>query len=102
MRLTQNQVEYLRILGHDLRPSVSIGAGGLTNSVVKQIDQALSTQELVKIRVPFGDRKKRREVLDTLAPTTEAELIQRANNAAVLYRPAEKPIIHLPKLLGER
>lgn len=96
MRLTKWQVDYLRILSHDLRPTISVGAGGLTNSVLREIDQALSTQELVKVRVPFGDRQKRSAVLDNLAPKAEAELIQRANNAAVLYRPAANPIIDLP------
>jgi RNA-binding protein len=97
MRLTDKQLDYLRVLGHDLRPTVNVGAGGLTNFVLKQIDAALSAQELVKISVPFGDRKRRSELLDALAPKAQAALIQRANNAAVLYRPAERPVIELPQ-----
>jgi RNA-binding protein len=97
MWLTDKQLDYLRVLGHDLSPSVNVGAGGLTNFVLKQIDAALSAQELVKISIPFGDRKKRGELLDTLAPKAQAALIQRANNAAVLYRPAETPVIELPQ-----
>lgn len=96
MRLTNEQIEHLRVLGTDLLPAVDVGAGGLTTFVLKQIDQALDKQELVKVRVPFGDRDKRNAVLDTLAPKTDAQLIQRAHNAAVLYRPAEKPVIDLP------
>lgn len=97
MRLTEKQLDYLRVLGHELRPTVNVGASGLTNFVLKQIDAALNAQELVKIAVPFGDRKKRSELLDTLAPRAQAALVQRANNAAVLYRPAETPVIELPK-----
>ena len=96
MRLTNEQIDYLRVLGSDLRPAVDIGAGGLTRFVLKQIDQALSNEELVKVRVPFGDREKRNAVLDQLAPETDAQVIQRANNVAVLYRPAEQPVIDLP------
>ncbi|MGD2168192.1 MAG: YhbY family RNA-binding protein [Gammaproteobacteria bacterium] len=97
MRLTDEQMNYLRILSHDLRPAIDIGAGGLTTFVLRQIDHALATQELVKVRVPFGDRHRRSQVLDKLAPKTEAALVQRANNAAVLYRPAAKPVIALPQ-----
>jgi len=96
MRLTSEQIDYLRVLGHQLSPAVDIGAGGLTTFVLKQIDHALTTHELVKVRVPYGDRKRRSAVLDELAPQTEAQLIQRAQNAAILYRPAEKPVISLP------
>ena len=96
MRLTDEQIDYLRVLGHQLSPAIDIGAGGLTTFVLRQIDHALSTHELVKVRVPFGDRRRRNEVLDKLAPQTEAQMIQRANNAAVLYRPAEQPVIALP------
>jgi RNA-binding protein len=96
MRLTDEQIDFLRVLGHQLRPAVDIGAGGLTTFVVKQIEQALATHELVKVRVPFGDRRRRSDVIDELAPKTEAQLIQRAHNAAVLYRPAEVPVIALP------
>lgn len=97
MRLTDEQIDFLRVLSHDLIPAVDIGAGGLTTFVLRQIDHALATQELVKVRVPFGDRQRRSQVLDKLAPETEATLVQRANNAAVLYRRAEKPVIALPQ-----
>lgn len=96
MRLTDEQIDYLRVLAHDLRPAIDIGAGGLTTFVIRQIDQALATQELIKVRVPFGDRSRRRAVLEQLAPETAAQLVQQAHNAAILYRPAATPIIDLP------
>jgi RNA-binding protein len=96
MRLSEEQMEYLRVLGHELTPSVQVGAGGLTTFVLYQIDHALKTQELVKVRVPFGDRRRRSDTLDKLAPQTGATLVQRENNAAVLYRPATQPVIDLP------
>jgi putative YhbY family RNA-binding protein len=96
MRLSEEQMEHLRMLGHALDPCIQIGAGGLTTFVLYQIDHALSNQELVKVRVPYGDRRRRSETLDKLAPETGATLIQRENNAAVLYRPAAQPVIDLP------
>ena len=68
MRLTEEQIEYLRVLGRDLKPAVQIGAGGVTRFILRQIDHALTTQELVKVHVPYGDRRRRGAVLDSLAP----------------------------------
>ncbi len=96
MRLTDEQYDYLRLLGHDLRPTVNIGAGGLTNSLIKQIDAALDRDELVKVKVPFGDRARRERVLGTLAPLSDALLINRVGDAALLYRPSRPPTIELP------
>ena len=96
MRLNDEQIEYLRVLGHDLSPAVQVGASGITRFILRQIDHALTTQELVKVHVPFGDRRRRSDVLDSLAPQTNSTVVQRANNAIVLYRRAEQPIIDLP------
>lgn len=96
MRLTDEQMEYLRVLSHDLRPAVEIGAGGLTTFVLRQIDHALTNQELVVVRVPYGDRRRRGEILDSLAPQSQAVAVERTNNSVALYRRAEIPVIDLP------
>ena len=86
----------MRGLAQDLRPTVNVGAGGLTQFLLRQIDDALTQQELVKVRVPFGDHKRRADVLDTLAPLANAELVRRAHNTAILFRRAATPVIDLP------
>lgn len=96
MGLTEEQSHYLRILGHDLAPVVDIGAGGVTNSLIKQIDRALAHHELVKVRVPFGDKRRRSKVFEQLAPLAGAQLLPSASNCCLLYRPAEEPMILLP------
>jgi RNA-binding protein len=96
MRLTEEQANFLRVLGDTLEPVVDVGAGGITNSLLKSIEQALVNHELVKVRVPYGDRERRCQVLDDLAPKAQAHLIQRASNCALLYRRAEHPVIKLP------
>lgn len=96
MRLTDEQAYYLTILGHDLRPVVDVGAGGVTNHDLRRIEQALEDQELVKVRVPFGSRERRAETLKQLAPMADAHLVRRSSNSALLYRPAQEPSIALP------
>lgn len=100
MGLTNEQSHYLRILGHDLKPVVDIGAGGVTNSLIKQIDRALAHHELVKVRVPFGDKRRRSRVIEELAPLAQAHVVQRAGTCCLLYRPADEPTIRLPSGSG--
>lgn len=96
MRLTDEQACYLTILGHDLRPVVDVGAGGVTNHDLRRIERALDAQELVKVRVPFGSRERRAETLEQLAPMADAHLVRRDSNSALLYRPGDAPVIALP------
>lgn len=96
MHLTEEQSNYLRILGHTLTPAVDVGAGGLTNSLLKQVDKALADHELVKVRVRFGDRERRSRVFEELAPLAEACLVKQAGYVALLYRPSDQGTIQLP------
>ena len=97
MRLTNEQTDYLRILGHTLEPVLEIGAGGLTESQLKEIDRALADRELIKVRVPYGDRARRQRLLEELAPLSHAHLVERASHTALLYRPSRKtPVIRIP------
>lgn len=96
MRLTAEQTDYLRILGHTLEPVLDIGAGGLTRSQLRTLDKALADRELVKVRVPFGDRTRRQRQLEDLAPLSQAHLVERASHSALLYRPSSEPVIRIP------
>ncbi|MBT8132176.1 MAG: YhbY family RNA-binding protein [Gammaproteobacteria bacterium] len=76
----------LRGLGHALHAVVIIGNAGLTDAVVAEIDLALDAHELIKIKVRTGDRQQRDEIIRDVCARTEAELIQRVGNTALLFR----------------
>ena len=48
----------LRSQAHHLDPVVLLGANGLTNAVLHEIDRALNDHELIKVRVPSDDREE--------------------------------------------
>jgi RNA-binding protein len=96
MQLTEEQTDYLRILGHSLKPTVDVGAGGLTDSVLKELDRALADHELVKVRVRFGNRERRGKVFEELAPLAQACLVKPDGFVALLYRPSDQGKIRLP------
>jgi RNA-binding protein len=98
MSLSNRQIRHLRGLAHSLKVVVALGAKGLTDSVVDEIDHALSRHELLKVRVNVGDREERDEIIQEICERTGAELIQRVGHVATLFRQnPEKPRIDVGK-----
>jgi RNA-binding protein len=97
MNLSEKQRKYLRGLAHARDPIVMIGNGGLSPAITRELDIALGSHELVKVRARVGDREQRDLILDELAKSTGSSLVQRIGNVGVFYRPSkDKPRITLP------
>jgi RNA-binding protein len=77
---------------------VLLGAAGLTEAVLAEIELALSHHELIKVRVTGGDRDARDAQVRTIVEETDSALVQRIGNIAVLYR--EKPEASLSGDMG--
>jgi len=64
-----------------------IGADGLSAAVQKEVDAALRSHGLIKIRVLSDDRSAREAMLQTLAEALDAAPIQHIGKLLVLWRP---------------
>ena len=97
MKLIKSQVKYLKTMAHHLDPVIWIGQQGLTENVLKEINSALDSKELVKIRIRTGNRFEREIIIEEICRQTGAELIQSVGNMATVYLPnQETPVIKLP------
>lgn len=97
MTLTEPQKQYLRGLGHHLKPVVVVGDSGLSEGVVKEFDSTINHHELIKVRVRAGDRDSRDEIITKLCDSNTT-LVTRIGNVALIYRPnTDKPRINLPR-----
>ena len=97
MNLSESQKKYLRGLGHQLKPVVTVGDDGLSNSVMKEFDSTISHHELIKVRIRAESRKSRDALIDELCQQGSGNLIQRIGNVALIYRPnPHEPRIRLP------
>ncbi|MEJ2059604.1 MAG: YhbY family RNA-binding protein [Gammaproteobacteria bacterium] len=97
MKLDEKRRKHLRTLGHDLRPVVMVAGQGLKDSVRQELEQALAHHELIKVKVSVGDRKVRDALLQEIAASTGAELIQRVGNMGLFFRRnPEKPVVQFP------
>jgi putative YhbY family RNA-binding protein len=87
IQLTPAQRKEHRSEAHHLDPVVMIGSDGLTPSVQKEIDAALNSHGLIKVRVFSDDRASREAMFTSLTDTLGAAPIQHIGKLLVLWRP---------------
>jgi RNA-binding protein len=101
MTLKESQKKYLRGLGHQLKPMITVGDNGLTETLLAEYESTLAHHELIKARIRAGDREARDDIIRELCGKGSAELIQRIGNVALLYREnPENKKIRIPQSLN--
>ena len=96
LSFTPAQRAALRAQAHALKPVVIIGAEGLTEPVLAEIERNLVAHELIKIRVFGDDRDERIAVYDSICDRLNAAPIQHIGKLLVMYRPAPRAHAELP------
>jgi putative YhbY family RNA-binding protein len=79
-----------RAEAHHLDPVVMIGNDGLTPAVKKEIDAALKSHGLIKVRVLGDDRLEREKMYGEIADELSAAQIQHIGKLLVFWRPKPK------------
>jgi len=96
LSFTPAQRAAFRAQAHALKPVVIIGAEGLTEPVLAEIERNLVAHELIKIRVFGDDRDERIAVYDSICDRLNAAPIQHIGKLLVMYRPAPRAHAELP------
>ena len=98
MKLTSRQVAYLKGLAHEKKPVILLGHKGVTESLVKETQNALLTHELIKVRLAGEDKDALDAEADAVAKQSGASLVERIGKVAILYKKhPHEPRIVLPK-----
>lgn len=97
MNLSTKQKQYLKGLAHNLKPVVLMGANGLTEAVLAEIEIALNHHELIKVKVASEERETKLLIVDAIIRETKAEKVQVIGKTLVLYRQSEDCKIELPR-----
>lgn len=96
--MTSKQRAYLRGLANPLEAIVHVGKGGVSDTLFKQADDALTARELIKGKALETAPESAREAAETIAAAVGAEVVQVIGRVFVLYRRNnEEPKIVLPK-----
>lgn len=86
IELTPTQRRAFRAQAHHLHPVVSVAGNGLTPAVLKEIDNALQSHELIKIRVYGEDRAQREQILTTVCSELGAASVQHIGKTLIVWR----------------
>lgn len=94
--LTSKQRARLRAMANQMDTILQIGKGGINENTVKQVDDALTARELIKIRVLENSLYTAKEADAEIAGETGCQVVQILGTRITLYRPnPEKPVISL-------
>ncbi len=86
MELTGKQKRYLRSLGTSLKASKQIGKEGITNTVLDDLENNITKNELVKIHVLPTSEMTKEEIIDVLN-FHKFTVVQAIGSMILVYRP---------------
>jgi RNA-binding protein len=82
----------LRAAGHHLSPVVQVGKEGVTDAVLRALDEQLAAHELVKVKVGTESPEDRFEAAQRLGDAAGAQIAQVLGRTVLVYRRhPEKP-----------
>ncbi|MCI8728286.1 MAG: ribosome assembly RNA-binding protein YhbY [Clostridia bacterium] len=88
--MTSKERAFLRGLAMNIDPLVHIGKNGISDNLIKQIDDILEAKEIVKIAVLQNSEYTAKELIDTIAKAVNAEAVQAVGSKITLYRVSKK------------
>lgn len=95
--LTGKQRSHLKGLAHKIEPIFQIGKNGLSDNFIKQVEEALESRELIKIKILQNSILDPTEVANEIAEKLDAEFVQSIGSKFVIYKESrENKKIHLP------
>ena len=96
--MTSKQRAYLRSLSNHIDPIFQVGKQGISDNLIKQINDALKARELIKIKVLENVDVPIKDIAEEISLQTDSLIVQIMGNKITLYRRnKEKTKIVLPK-----
>ncbi|MBQ1203016.1 MAG: ribosome assembly RNA-binding protein YhbY [Clostridia bacterium] len=88
--LTSKQRAYLRGQANKLEAILHVGKGGISDTVIRQADDALTARELIKGKVLESAPDTARALAEAVASSVQAQVVQVIGRTFVLFRQKEK------------
>jgi len=92
--LNSKQRAKLRAIANGYDTILQVGKLGVSDEVIKQVDDALTARELIKLRVQKSSPATAQETASEIASLTKSEVVQVIGSRFVLYRRnPKKPVV---------
>jgi RNA-binding protein len=96
--MNNKQLQFLKSYANTCRLFFNLGKDGLTKNFTLMIDNALSANEMVKIKLLKTVTEDKKVISSQLAKATQSQVVQIVGRVITLYRKSDKQIIAIPKL----
>ncbi|RVU54917.1 ribosome assembly RNA-binding protein YhbY [Anaerosphaera multitolerans] len=88
--ITGKQRSYLKSIANNTKPLIQVGKNGITDSLIKQIDELLEAHEIVKISVLKNSPLFARDITEEITDSTNSEFVQQIGNKLTIYRESKE------------
>lgn len=94
--LNSKQRALLRRIASNYETIFQIGKGGISETLISQVDDALRKRELIKLRVLDNSMYTAREAAEEIASKTGADVVQVIGSRFVIFkRNPKEPVIEI-------
>ncbi|MDE6189240.1 MAG: ribosome assembly RNA-binding protein YhbY [Clostridia bacterium] len=84
--MTSAERAKLRSAAMNIEPTTHIGKNGITDTLLKQIDEQLTARELIKVAVLRNAEYAAKEIAEDIAEQSGAQLVQVLGSKITIYR----------------
>jgi RNA-binding protein len=88
-KLKGSDRKYLRSLAHDLKPTVHVGKGGITEGLIASLNEVLDQHELVKVR--FLEKEEKKALADQVTAAAKCEQVGMIGHIGIFFREQQDP-----------
>ena len=94
--LTSKNRAKLKSIANTIDTILQVGKGGVSSTLITQVDDALEAREIIKLSVLETCPEPAKEIAMQLAESTNSQVVQVIGRKVVLYRAnSKKPVIVL-------
>tara|TARA_Y100001960_G_C14622967_1_gene801642 strand:+ start:64 stop:366 length:303 start_codon:yes stop_codon:yes gene_type:complete len=95
-KLKGYQRKFLRSNAHHIKPTVFVGKNDLTSGVFNSINDAFSTNELIKIKIPSKDVSP--SMIEKISMQNECHIVGSIGRVLIAYKMNKDPELRKIKL----
>ena len=88
--MNSKQRAFLRSIANNITSIFQIGKNGISDNLIKQVDDALEARELIKLNVLETSPEDINDIANLLAEKTNSTIVQIMGNKITLYRARKK------------
>lgn len=88
--MNSKQRAFLRSIANNITSIFQIGKNGISDNLIKQVDDALEARELIKLNVLETSPDDINDIANLLAEKTNSTIVQIMGNKITLYRARKK------------